>query len=170
MASHSSQQSHQQEPERDPWELAAGWVEDTRAPAQQNEAIDRMRRYRPNIVKKVLAWTSVVFGVLMASTALMPEPEYAIQHILGSLVLGVIFALPGLYWLYRTRQDRRRVQKWTAQHQENEQMRQFLQGSELDLLGEPRQSPLLPKRRWGRVALSVVGLLILFGVVSPPVD
>ncbi len=170
---HNSYSPHPDSPPRphisqgEAWQLAAGWVEGDGAHFHQQEAVDRMRRYRPNGFKQTLAWTNIAFGLLIVvlAGAMVADGAYNFWEGVGMMVFALMISLPGVYWVNRTRKDRKIVTEWVQRAQDQQRMRQFLQGPELQLLGEPQPTPLLPRRRWGMVVLGQFGLFLLFFVI-----
>ncbi|AGF73016.1 hypothetical protein [Corynebacterium halotolerans] len=151
-----------------PWELAEGWIADTRPAAQRREAVDRMARYRPNALKRILAWASAGFGGLWMAMGLLlgVVDDLGGWDAVAFVGIASLFGLPGLYWLLRTREDRRTIARWTARVQEQQQMRRFLTGPDLELLGEPEPVPLLPKRRWAWVLAGQFAAFWVFVVAT----
>jgi hypothetical protein len=156
-------------------QIAATWGEAAhQSPAAATEgAVERLKKYRPNLMKKVGAWVSVVFGVMILlatfGTAADQEGFDVVRDILGSTVLAAALALPGMYWLVRNRQDQAAVQGWLEREKANDQLAGLLVGGERDLLSNRDRAPLLPKRRWKAIILTSFALFILSGVFLPTV-
>lgn len=120
----------------------------------------RLQRYRPTVVKKVLAWTGVVFGVLL----LMAVVDSSWDTLVGNVMLSVGFAMmtvvPGAYWLLCNRRDSRTVTQWIRVNREYRMNWEMLAKDEQAMFARPEELPLIPLRRW-----KTVWMLIILGFI-----
>lgn len=151
-------------------EIATSWkllpqTPDTKDQAELAE--QRARRYRPNLLKKTAAWASVGFGTFTLMVSLFDPQEDGLRWLAGSLILSVMVALPGAYWLWNNHRDVRTLENWISAHRSQEELSQLLVGAEKNLVGPPPNLPLLPKRRWAVVALVCFVLVVVGGSLLP---
>lgn len=160
---HDQWSQHEAISQSDPWSVASGWVDDTRPSAQRQAALERIRRYKPNALKKFLAWGLVTVTVLFMLLMLIPiDEDWALWDTVAWVSIALMFGLPGFYWVFRDRQDRQTMSDWTERRQQQQSLRQFLQGPDLALMGEPEPEPLLPKRQWAKVSAAQLAFFVLF--------
>ncbi|MEJ6548826.1 MULTISPECIES: hypothetical protein [unclassified Corynebacterium] len=117
---------------------------------------ERLRRYRPTLTKKILAWTGVVLGVLLVLTLLTSEAGNLVADALLSVGFGAMMAVPGAYWLLCNRRDTRIVSDWVQTHQEYQANWELLARDEQAMFAPPEHLPVLPLRRWKTVAVVIV--------------
>lgn len=122
-------------------------------------AATRLYGYRPARWKYAAAWLAVALGVLMAcaGTASGFEHEDAVWNFVAGGCFAASFAVPGVYWLVRTRTDGRRVAAW-AQRTAGLSWSTLVRDLPALFDASGPTLPLLPHRRWWLVALITVVL------------
>lgn len=154
-----------------PREIAREWDTGIADQPGGKSARERIHRYRPTLIKKILSLVSASFGLILFLTNLAAGVEGSVveslRTIIGATLLSVMVALPGSYWLWRNSVDKRTITKWLEDRASEDSLRQILGGDELKLLGTESSLPMLPRRRWGLLILAVIVLLIAGGATVP---
>ena len=153
-------------------QIASTWGDHThQSPAVTSaSASARLKKYRPTVVKKTAAWISIGFasiGLLVSFTDSGYTGMDMARDLLASVLYTALFALPGVYWLWRNNRDQQIVQNWVEREKSREQLTGMLVGHERDLLGQPEPPPRLPKRRWGMVIGLMFALMIVGSTILP---
>lgn len=122
---------------------------------------ERLRKYRPTVLKRISAWTGVILGVLMVLTVLAPESQDVLADALLSTGLGTMMFAPGIYWILCNRRDARTLSEWARAHQEYRANWELLAKDEQAVFAPPEELPVLPLRRWKTVAAVIIlGFLV----------
>lgn len=120
-------------------------------------------------VKKIIAWIALGFGALLIVTSFSSG---TLRDALAGVFLGLVFIIPGAWWLYCHNRDARDA----ATFREESQQRQYLAG----LLGDDHpdivagmgsaDAPQRRPRHWGRVAATAFAMLVAFFIAVPTDD
>ncbi|MEX3505628.1 hypothetical protein [Corynebacterium sp. LK2510] len=116
--------------------------------------------------RKMWAWVGVVLGGVVMFGAIT-DPE-SVADFLGSLLAGAAFAVPGAWWLYCEREDRRALEEWQQRAKRNAELKQML-GSEYETIArgmgdDPRPEPM--DRKWRYLIGAAVALVLLSGMLG----
>lgn len=117
---------------------------------------ERLRKYRPTMVKKCFAWAGAVLGVLMVLTLLSSDAENLVADALLSIGFGAMMFVPGAYWLACNRRDSKTLSEWTVSHQAYQANWDLLARDEQAMFAPPEELPVLPLRRWKTVAVVII--------------
>ncbi|MGO1950381.1 MAG: hypothetical protein ACTH1D_12155 [Mycobacteriaceae bacterium] len=125
---------------------------------------ERLRRYRPTTMKRVLAWGGIVFGVLMVVGMFTGTGESLLGDILLGAGMGAMALIPSVYWLLCNHRDSRLVTNWISANRDYQQNWEMLAADERALFARPEQLPVIPERKWKTVWVAVVVAFIVAAV------
>lgn len=113
--------------------------------------------------KYALAWASAVFGGFLIAGSLLYIYE-DIFDVLSLIYLGLVFGLPGMWWLYCNRKDKQAWQEFVAAQSEHVQYAAILGPQAMQNTGV--QLPARRPRHWKLVALICFFAIIGFDQFS----
>ncbi|WP_144313671.1 hypothetical protein [Corynebacterium glyciniphilum] len=117
---------------------------------------ERLRKYRPTMVKKCFAWAGVVLGVLMVLSLLSADTGSLVADALLSIGFGAMMFIPGAYWLVCNGRDSKTLSEWMVSHQAYQANWELLARDEQAMFAPPEELPVLPLRRWKTVAVVII--------------
>ena len=117
---------------------------------------ERLRKYRPTMVKKCFAWAGVVLGVLMVLSLLSADTGSLVADALLSIGFGAMMFIPGAYWLVCNGRDSKTLSEWMVSHHAYQANWELLARDEQAMFAPPEELPVLPLRRWKTVAVVII--------------
>lgn len=123
---------------------------------------------RTKLWSKILAWLGFFFGAIAMFGSVVGKPEDR----LGGILVALAVLIPPLWWFYCEKQDSDRREAYEADVRRNQELTKFLSPQDqfiADGMGGV-EAPKKFKRRWPLVALISFVVLLLGGLLLPPVE
>lgn len=165
-------------------QLIGSWLEASSSPTDVNalksggvqkleeqDRRQRLQKYRPTVPKKIGSWLSTGLGLVFLLGAFLPSPEGITwaEGFFTGICCAVVLGLPGVFWLWNDRRDRKKIEHWVRANAEYSHQLSLLSEEDRNLLSEPDKLPLLPKRPWLVVWAIVAVAFVLVGIFAPDV-
>lgn len=131
----------------------------------------RLQKYLPTTPKKIASWLSIGLGLVCLFGAVLPSSDGVTwtESFLTGVGSAVVFGLPGSYWMWNYRRDRKHIDQWVRANASYRDQLSHLSEADRSLMSEPDVLPRIPKRHWLVVWGLVFAAIVLIGVFAPDV-